>query len=115
MDEASVTSSFHALAMSTSSSLAPGDRILAVKFSVDGIGWNDLHHKTLESFVERVHTATMHAYSFSKFIFFRVLQGMNFRIQEYINKIFFLKKYGPHWSITQEAELVLNASFALMP
>ena len=89
MDEGSTPGSFDSSAMSTSSSLAPGDRILAVKSSVDGIGWNDLHRETLESFVERVHTTTMHAYSFSKFIFLRELQDMNFRIQEYINKDFF--------------------------
>ncbi|KAG1167918.1 hypothetical protein G6F70_009331 [Rhizopus microsporus] len=53
--------------------LAPGDRILTVKSSVDGIDWNNLHRETLESFVERVHTTTMHAYSLSKFIFLREL------------------------------------------
>ena len=89
MDEGSTPSSFDPSAISTSSSLAPGDRILAVKSSVDGIGWNDIHCETLESFVECVYTTTMHAYSFSKFIFLRELQDMNFRIQEYINKDFF--------------------------
>ncbi|PHZ12603.1 uncharacterized protein RHIMIDRAFT_237523, partial [Rhizopus microsporus ATCC 52813] len=89
MDEGSTPSSFYSSAMSTSSSLAPGDRILAVKSSVDGIGWNNLYRDTLESFVERVHTITMHAYSFSKFIFLRELQDMDFDIQEYINKNFF--------------------------
>ncbi|ORE09664.1 hypothetical protein BCV72DRAFT_201067 [Rhizopus microsporus var. microsporus] len=74
--------------MSTSSFLALGDRILVVKSSVDGIGWNNLHRETLESFVERVYTTTMHAYFFSKFIFLRELQDMNFRIQGYINKDF---------------------------
>ncbi|PHZ13640.1 uncharacterized protein RHIMIDRAFT_236692 [Rhizopus microsporus ATCC 52813] len=54
MDEGSTPSSFYSSAMSTSSSLAPGDRILAVKSSVDGIGWNDLYRETLESFVERL-------------------------------------------------------------
>jgi hypothetical protein len=89
MNQDSTPISFDSSAMGTSSSLAPGDRILAVKSSADGIGWNDLHRETLESFVERVHTTTMHAYSFSKFIFLRELQDINFRIQEYINKDFF--------------------------
>ncbi|RCH85234.1 hypothetical protein CU097_002015, partial [Rhizopus azygosporus] len=53
MDEGSTPSSFDSSAMSTSSSFAPGDRILAVKSSVDGIGWNDLHRGTLQSFVEQ--------------------------------------------------------------
>ncbi|PHZ15868.1 uncharacterized protein RHIMIDRAFT_233476 [Rhizopus microsporus ATCC 52813] len=53
MDEDSTPSSFYSSAMSTSSSLALDDRILAVKSSVDDIGWNDLYRETLESFVER--------------------------------------------------------------
>ena len=82
-------SSFDSSAMSTFISLVLGDRNLVVKSSVDGIGWNDPHRKKLESFVKRVHTTTIHAYSFSKFIFLQELQDMNFRIQEYINKDFF--------------------------
>ncbi|CEG72438.1 hypothetical protein RMATCC62417_07997 [Rhizopus microsporus] len=89
MDEDFTPSSFDSSAMSTSSSLAPGNRILAVKSSVAGIDGNDLHRETLQSFVERVHVTIMHAYSFSKFIFLRELQDMNFRTQEYINKDFF--------------------------
>ncbi|CEG76128.1 hypothetical protein RMATCC62417_11065 [Rhizopus microsporus] len=80
MDEGSTPSSFDSSAMSTSSSLAPSDRILAAKSSVDGIGWNDLHRETLESFIERVHTTTMHAYSFSKFIFLRELSRARARL-----------------------------------
>ncbi|ORE00802.1 hypothetical protein BCV72DRAFT_325016 [Rhizopus microsporus var. microsporus] len=37
MDESSTLSSFSTLATGTSSSLAPGDHILAVKSSVDGL------------------------------------------------------------------------------
>src|SRR3972149_2070782 len=102
MDEGSTPSSFYSSAMSTSSSLAPGDRILAVKTSADGIGWNDLYRETLESFVERVHTTTMHAYSFSKLIFLRELEDMDLTYKNISTRIF-LKKYGSHWSITQEA------------
>ncbi|CEG75083.1 hypothetical protein RMATCC62417_10189 [Rhizopus microsporus] len=89
MDEGSTPSSFDSSTISTSNSLALGDRILVVKSSVDDIGWNDLHRETLESYVERMHITTMHAYSFSKSIFLRKLQDTNFRIQGYINKDFF--------------------------
>ncbi|ORE03234.1 hypothetical protein BCV72DRAFT_257900 [Rhizopus microsporus var. microsporus] len=93
MDEGSTANSFDSSAISTSSFLALGDRMLAAKSSVDSINWNDIHREILESLVEHVHTITIHTYSFSKFIFLWKLQDMDFGIQEYINKDF-LKKYG---------------------
>ncbi|RCH89894.1 hypothetical protein CU097_003249 [Rhizopus azygosporus] len=76
--------------MSTFISLVLGDRNLVVKSSVDGIGWNDPHRKKLER------TAR---YEFQ-----------NTRIYQ---QGFFLKKYGFHWLINQEAELALDSSLTI--
>jgi hypothetical protein len=57
--------------MSTSSSLAPGDRIMSVKTSINRIRWNEVYRRRLEDFVDTVNATTTHAYSFSKFIFLR--------------------------------------------
>ncbi|KAG2191980.1 hypothetical protein INT47_011415, partial [Mucor saturninus] len=57
--------------MSTSSSLIPGDRIISVKYSIDGIGWDPERCERLEEYVVTVHDVTTHAYSLSKYIFLR--------------------------------------------
>ncbi|KAI7875279.1 uncharacterized protein EV154DRAFT_430149 [Mucor mucedo] len=41
--------------MSTSSSLAPGNRIISVKSSIDGIGWDPERREMLEEYVVTVH------------------------------------------------------------
>ncbi|KAG1144790.1 hypothetical protein G6F37_006611 [Rhizopus arrhizus] len=69
---------------------ASGDRILSVKSSIDGTGWNEQYRKRLEKFVNITHTTTTHPYSLSKFIFLCALQyDSNFDIGSYINKEFF--------------------------
>ncbi|KAI7890281.1 uncharacterized protein EV154DRAFT_255842 [Mucor mucedo] len=76
--------------MSTSSSLAPGDRIISVKSSIDGIGWDPERRERLEEYVVTVHNITTHAYSLSKYIFLRAIQeDENFDIRRCINRDFF--------------------------
>ncbi|KAG1146988.1 hypothetical protein G6F37_004412 [Rhizopus arrhizus] len=73
--------------MSTTGTLASDDRILSVKSSIDGIGWNEEYRERLEEFVNIIHATTTHAYSLSKFIFLYALQDNgNFDIVSYINK-----------------------------
>jgi hypothetical protein len=75
---------------STSSSLAPGDRILCVKSSVTGIGWNEIHRRRLENFVETVNLTTTHAYSLLKYIFLHEFEeNEDFAIEDFLNKYFF--------------------------
>ncbi|KAI7896240.1 uncharacterized protein EV154DRAFT_435263 [Mucor mucedo] len=76
--------------MSTSSSLAPGNRIMSVKSSIDGIGWDPERRERLEEYVVTVHNITTHAYSLSKYIFLRAIQeDENFDIRQCINCDFF--------------------------
>lgn len=76
--------------MSTSSSLAPRDRFLSVKCSIDGIVWAPELRERLVEFVITVNNVTTHAYSLSKYIFMRAIQeDKNFDISQYINRSFF--------------------------
>ncbi|KAG1135469.1 hypothetical protein G6F37_012803 [Rhizopus arrhizus] len=76
--------------MCTAGTLASGDRILSVKSSIDGIGWNEQYQERLEGFVNIIHPTKTHAYSMSQFIFLCGLQGdPNSDITAYINKEFF--------------------------
>ncbi|KAG1463640.1 hypothetical protein G6F46_003649 [Rhizopus delemar] len=70
--------------------LASGNRILSVKSSNDGIGWNEQYRERSEEFVNTIHATTTHAYSLCKFIFLCAIQdGASFDIASYINKEFF--------------------------
>ncbi|KAG1461109.1 hypothetical protein G6F46_005044 [Rhizopus delemar] len=76
--------------VSTTGTLASGNRIFSVKSSTDGIGWNGQYRERLEAFANTTHATTTHAYSLSKFIFLCALQDdANFDIGSYINKEFF--------------------------
>lgn len=57
MNENSQTST-SAGSMSTNGALASCDRILSVKSSIDGIGWNEQYRERLKNFVNIVHTTT---------------------------------------------------------
>ncbi|EIE85795.1 hypothetical protein RO3G_10505 [Rhizopus delemar RA 99-880] len=78
--------------MSTTVTLAFGDRILPIKSVIDGIGWKEQYRKQSEGFINIIYTTTAHAYSSSKFIFLCALQdGVRFDIASYVNKKFFSK------------------------
>ncbi|KAI9476407.1 MAG: hypothetical protein EXX96DRAFT_596499 [Benjaminiella poitrasii] len=77
-------------AMSVGSSLAPGDRILTVKCSINSIQWNPEFRQQLDQFINGVNKVTTHAYSFSIYIFLRAfIEYENFYISQYINREFF--------------------------
>jgi hypothetical protein len=79
-----------ASSMSTSSAFAPADRILCVKSSVTGIGWNEIHRRQLEDFAETVNLRTSHAYSLLKYIFLHGFEeNEDFSIEDFLNKNFF--------------------------
>ncbi|KAI9486228.1 MAG: hypothetical protein EXX96DRAFT_592980 [Benjaminiella poitrasii] len=76
--------------MSVGSSLAPSDRILTVKCSIDSIHWNPEFRQQLDQFINNVNKVTTHAYSFSKYIFLRTfIEYKSFDISQYINRDFF--------------------------
>ncbi|KAI9480298.1 MAG: hypothetical protein EXX96DRAFT_633642 [Benjaminiella poitrasii] len=77
-------------AMSVGSSLAPGDRILIVKCSINSIQWSPEFHQQLDQFINDVNKVTTHAYSFNIYIFLRAfIEYENFYISQYINREFF--------------------------
>jgi hypothetical protein len=45
--------------MSTTGILASGGRILSVKSSINGIGWNEQYRERLETFVNVIHATTV--------------------------------------------------------
>ncbi|KAG1290082.1 hypothetical protein G6F66_008950 [Rhizopus arrhizus] len=83
-------SSTPASTMSTTGALVSDYRILSVKSSINGIGWNEQYRERLEELVNIIHATATHTYSLSKFIFLCALQDDdNFYIAAYINKEFF--------------------------
>ncbi|KAI9470890.1 MAG: hypothetical protein EXX96DRAFT_455706, partial [Benjaminiella poitrasii] len=77
-------------AISVGNSLAPGDRILTVKCSINSIQWNPEFRQQLDQFINDVNKVTTHAYSFSIYIFLRAfIEYENFYISQYINREFF--------------------------
>ncbi|KAI9317092.1 hypothetical protein BX666DRAFT_2039516, partial [Dichotomocladium elegans] len=71
-----------------------GDRILSVKCSIQSIGRREEHCERLLEVVDIAHATTVHAFSFSKYIFLNELQtNQNFDFAIFMNSRFFLK-YG---------------------
>ncbi|KAI9318244.1 hypothetical protein BX666DRAFT_1936478, partial [Dichotomocladium elegans] len=67
-----------------------GDRILSVKCFIQSIGWREEHRERLLEVVDIAHATTVHAFSFSKYIFLNELQiNQDFDIAIFLNSRFF--------------------------
>ncbi|KAI9314808.1 hypothetical protein BX666DRAFT_1836812, partial [Dichotomocladium elegans] len=66
------------------------DRILSVKCSIQSIGWREEYRERLLEVVDIANATTVHAFSFSKYIFLNELQtNQDFDIAIFLNSRFF--------------------------
>ncbi|KAI9310157.1 hypothetical protein BX666DRAFT_2010809 [Dichotomocladium elegans] len=66
-----------------------GDRILSVKYSIQSIGWREEHRERLLEVVGIAHATTVHAFSFSKYIFLKSSNQPRLRHCDLLEQPFF--------------------------
>ena len=81
--------------------MEPPLKIITVKSSIAGIGWEPQYIPLLKTLVANVHTLVSHTFSFLKYIFIHELENNPaFPLKNFINVDFFKKKSFCHSPIT---------------